>query len=217
MVYCSKICKASAAIDRAHKKAAERKAEKRATLARAARMWRAGAVLDEVAAVLGWAPGSASGHMLQSRGYRRRTKKRKAGSRWYSGEAERNARSKQFRLETEFSLHAAEKLSEVFDDVRREVCIPGTRRKIDVVVTHGLWRFGVELKNGNRTARLDQTLGQAIIKCNALGRLTPVCCVPDDVTPDHVFLAGCRSVGAIAGTLKECIESMAASCGRTRP
>ncbi len=145
-------------------------------------------------------------------GYRRRTEARLAASTWNKEEAARNAVSSEFRKESDFRAHAAKAMRGVFHTVKEEVPVWGVRRRIDIVVEQGLWRFGVELKNGNRTARLDQTLGQAIVKCHAMGGMQPVCCVPDDVQPDKVFVDGCRSVGAIAGTLTECIKAMQESC-----
>jgi transposase len=150
--------------------------------------------------------------LQQSRHYRAITQKRKKQSTYNKNEILNKARSKMFRLESEFRDYAASEMAKVFDFVQTEVGIPKTKRRIDVVVTHGLWRFGIELKNGNRTARLDQALGQAIIKCHALGGLIPVCCIPDDIVADKVFIDGCKHAGVIAGRLCECINEIKIKC-----
>lgn len=212
MVYCGTVCKHASLRDRAREKSKTRKCQKRDALAIGLRMWRHGECTDAIAKACGWCAGSVSGRLLESKAYKRITMSRKSTSKWYENESNRNARSKSFRLESHFRDHAQKEFASVFDDVRVEVVIPGTRRKIDVLVCDGLFRYGVELKNGNRTARLDQTLGQAIVKCHALGGLSPVCVVPDDVKCDKVFLKGCASVGVIAGTLSECLTQMRVRC-----
>ena len=184
----------------------------RNTLAKALRMWRKGAGIEAIADAIGVKRQSICGFMLQSRAYRRNVKRRRNASKWHEIEGERNARSKMFRVEAIFREHAAKAFEDHGFTVRQEVVIPGTRRRIDLVVESGIFRFGVELKNGNRTARLDQTLGQAIVKCNALGGIIPVCAVPDDVMCDKVFLSGCLSIGAIAGTVTQCLSEICVRC-----
>lgn len=215
-VYCSCECKAAALRAR---DAVKRKAQlevsnkkKRYDLSRALRMWRRGVSLREIGTQIGWKESGVPSRLRQSYGYRIKTANRMHNSKWHEVEATRNARSMKFRRESDFLAHAVLEFKARFDSVEPEVAVPGTRRRIDLVVTDGLFRFGVELKNGNRTARLDQTLGQAIVKCAALGGLKPVCVVPDDVRPDKVFLHGCEAAGAIAGRLSDVVERMRLMC-----
>jgi hypothetical protein len=210
--YCSPACKVSALRARNKEKAHIARRKKRKLLADALRMWKRGASTEQIAVACGRKTENVSGFLLESKAYRKKTETRKSLSKWHEGEAARNHHSNTFRLESDFLKHAAQTFAQQFESVKKERKISGTRRKIDMEVSSGLWRFGVELKNGNRTARLDQTLGQAIVKCNALGGIIPVCCVPDDVRMDRVFLEGCASVGAIAGTLSDCINQMKMVC-----
>jgi len=209
--YCCSDCKRRALAARARAKAKEKAEEKekqrRRELCAALLLWRKGASIQTIEERLEWKEGTGSGKMLRSAGYRKSTEKRKNGSVWHEVEAGFNARSQQFRLERDFRDHAVNVLSGCFEYVRPEVSIPGTRRKIDIVVKHGLHSFGIELKNGNRTARLDQTLGQALVKCAAL-KLIPVCAVPDDIRMDKVFLNGCKATNVIAGTISEVVYEM---------
>lgn len=212
MVYCGAICKHAAMLARAKENIEKQKAENRKRLAKGLRMWRNGATTQEITTELGIKEPSFSSFMRGSKGYRRKTSERIKKSRWHETETTRNARSKAFRIESEFRRYAAGLFERNGFHVREEVPIPGTRRRIDLIVQDGVFRFGIELKNGNRTARLDQTLGQAIVKCNAFGGLIPVCAVPDDVRCDKVFLAGCASVNAIAGTATECLNQIRIRC-----
>lgn len=209
--YCSHDCKRESLAERnrikAKEKAEQNEKQRRADLCSALLLWRNGASLQTIEESLGWKNGTGSGKMLKSSIYRKLTNKRKFGSSWHEAECDFNARSKQFRLESDFRNHAVGILSERFEYVKPEVSIPGTRRKIDIVVKHGLHSFGIELKNGNRTARLDQTLGQALVKCAALN-LIPVCAVPDDIRMDKVFLNGCKRTNAIAGTISQVVTQM---------
>jgi len=214
MVYCAPVCKYAALKDRQRVKANTERQRKRDRLAKALRLWRVGHSLDHVAVACGYKRSAVSSHLLKSKAYARRTKQRKAVSKWHDAEATRNARSQEFRIEADFRQHAASVLSGQFQSVTQEVSIPGTRRKIDIVVSDGLFRFGLEIKNGNRTARLDQTLGQALVKCAVL-QMIPCCVVPDDIVPDKVFMHGCKTYGAIAGTLTQVIQQMRATCSMT--
>lgn len=215
--YCSAGCKqlACAKIARQKQKAKriEKQKNERKQLAQALRLWKRGTSIYEIEKTINIPEGSGSGFLLKSKGYRNKTKKRKDKSTWHSKEVAVNARSGMFRLEHEFRDWAALEASKHFDKVDVEVSIPNSRRKIDMVVSHGLWTFGIELKNENRTARLDQTLGQAIIKCFSLGNLIPVCCVPDDLQIDDVFKKGCMHAGVMAGTFTSCINQMFVKCG----
>jgi len=207
-VYCSKEC-LSAKIAAGRKNWQEvRRKNSRNRLAKALRMWRHKQSKDAIAEAVGVSLSVVNTLLWRSAAYRRLAAKRKARSTWHETEITHNARSKEFRAESHFRSHAVALFESRMFNVREEVWIPGTKRRIDLIVESGLFRFGVELKNGNRTARLDQTLGQAIVKCHAFGGLIPVCAVPDDVKCDKVFLAGCASVGAIAGTVTDCLKAM---------
>ena len=217
--YCSVTCKKDALRQRTNKKRAgktiERRAKNRKQVAGALCMYRSGTVLMDIEDAIGWKQGTASGILARySRIYRKMTGKKKSQSRWHQKEVRYNARSSMFRKESDFRKYAAMIMARIFTDVNQEVGIPGTRRRIDLVVSDGLFRFGIELKNGNRTARLDQTLGQALIKCAALN-LIPVCIVPDDVQPDKVFLHGCARYSVLSGTLTNVIDQMRLTCGKS--
>lgn len=212
MVYCNSVCKTAARQARWKSRSEIKLRARRSKLAGMLQMWRSGKSTEDIALYFKCKEGYVLSALHSIKSYRNRSRKRKTNSTWYDSERLRNARSGQFRLETDFLKHAKQKFSEVFSNVKHEVSIPKSKRKIDLVIDEGLFRFGVELKNGNRTARLDQTLGQAIVKCVALGGLTPVCVVPDDVRPDDVFLNGCASIGAVAGTLTQVIEKLRARC-----
>lgn len=193
-----------------HAKAIERKAhadrDKRNALSIGLRMWRAGKTFKEIADATGHK--SVSGLLLQSKAYKRISQRRISESSWSKGEIQCNAQSKMFKTETHFRIYAASELQKHFPSVRQEVLIPGSRRKIDIVVEDGLFRFGIELKNGNRTARMDQALGQALLKCAFLGGISPVVAVPDDVAIDRLFLKGCDKLNVIAGTLSHVIAAI---------
>lgn len=219
--YCGKECalaanreKASAATKAKHaeSKAAKEKAraEFRKALCLGLRMWRAGKPGEDIAAATGYK--SVSGFLRNSKPYRRISKRRRTESAWHKSEVESNAKSRTFKTETHFREHAAKELEKHFPCVMQEVRIPGSRRKIDLVVKDGLFRFGIELKNGNRTARMDQALGQAMIKCTFLGGFVPVVVVPDDVQIDALFLKASVRLGVIAGTLSQVIQQISLKC-----
>jgi hypothetical protein len=193
-----------------HAKAIERKAQadraKREALCMGLRMWRAGKTFEQIAEATGYK--AVSGFLLQSKVYKRISKRRLSESTWNKKEIECNAQSKTFKTETHFRIYAASELQKHFPRVMQEVSVPGSRRKIDIVVEDGLFRFGIELKNGNRTARMDQALGQALFKCAFLGGISPVVAVPDDVPIERLFLKGCEKLNVIAGTLSQVIEAI---------
>jgi len=185
---------------------------KRNEVAAALRMIKCGASVVDVERAVGWRCNTGPSLLREySKQYRKKTQATLMHSTWHADEAAKNHRSQTFRKEEDFREHAAAEMAKVFDVVEQEVGIHKTRRRIDIVVSHGLFRFGVELKNGNRTARLDQTLGQALIKCASLDIL-PVCAIPDDVHPDEMWLYGCDKYGVIAGRLSGVIREMCAKC-----
>jgi hypothetical protein len=186
-------------------------AKKRARLCLALRMWRAGKTESEIAEAVGY---KSAMHILRtSKQYRMKTSKRLARSKHKQAERARNARSKTFATETAFRQYATQEMAKLFPRVRQEVHVgSGVGRRIDMVVESGLFRFGIELKVGNRTARMDQALGQALLKCASLGGLAPVVAVPDDVPLDNLFLSACKRFGVMAGTLTSVMCEMAKSC-----
>lgn len=217
--YCSVECKKAAYRRRREIRLQEARNLERAQVASMLRLWRNTRSLEAVEQQYQLKPGYAATYLhSKSKAYRRRAKLRKTMSRWYETESGRNARSSVFREECQFRGYVADVFRRSFGRVDVEKIIPGTRRRIDLFVEHAGLRFGVELKNGNRTARLDQTLGQALIKCAALGAgIIPVCAVPDDVRPDKVFLHGCSAYGAIAGKISEVVVRMHEVCLTQHP
>jgi transposase len=210
--YCCIGCKQMAARKRSVDRNAMIRQQTRRTTAKAVRLWRQGLSKKEIAAAIGRKESAVTGWLHNSKGYRRISKARLEKSKWQEKERLNKSSSALFVYEHEFRDYAAVEMKKLFNRVETEVNIPNSLRRIDIVITDGLWRFGLEMKNGNRTARMDQTLGQAIVKCHALGGLIPVCCYPDDIVADKVFLSGCRSVGVIAGTMTDCINEMLAKC-----
>ena len=174
------------------------------------RMWRSGKSESEIAEATGYK--SVSGFLCRSKQYKRISRKRMEQSKWRASEIECNAKSATFKKEEHFREYAAKELEKHFPCVMQEVQIPGSRRKIDLIVEDGLFRFGIELKNGNRTARMDQALGQAMVKCTFLGGLAPVVAVPDDIQIDAMFLKASAKLGVIAGTLSQVIQQISLKC-----
>ena len=209
-VYCSPVCRAKAIKNRAKERAKENQIKKRQSIAKALRMWRKGQSFDLISEVTGYR--SISGLLNQSKAYRRISQKRMKESEWRRKETKLNAKSSMFKKEEDFRKYAAKELKKHFPCVMQEVSIPESRRKIDLVVEDGLFRFGIELKNGNRTAGMDQALGQALLKCSFLGGLSPVVAVPDDIEIDDIFLTGCKKLGVIAGTLSQVIQQISIKC-----
>jgi len=189
---------------------AQKKADFRNALCLGLRMWRAGMSSEDISTATGYK--SVSGFLRRSKPYQRITKKRMEASAWKAKEIKYNAKSSLFKSEEQFREYAARELDKHFPCVMQEVQIPGSRRKIDLVAGDGLFRFGIELKNGNRTARMDQALGQAMIKCTFLGGLVPVVAVPDDIQIDGLFLKASVKLGVIAGTLSQVIQQISIKC-----
>jgi hypothetical protein len=186
---------------------AKKKQERRDRIAKALRMHRRGMTKDEIAITIGVDVSSVDGFLLQSRQYKKISQKRLKKSRYYDTEVGQNKRSALFRNEKQFSDYAERCFSGVFDVVEREVVLPGTRRRIDLVVRAGVFVFGVELKATSRTSRIDQLIGQCLVKCNRL-QMTPVCAIPDDLSIDSVALEACKKYGVIVGTLRDVIQKM---------
>jgi len=219
--YCSQKCSSTVnglkALEATREKREKTKAAKeqkeadfRKALCLGLRMWRAGRTSEDISTATGYK--SVSGFLRNSKPYQRITKKRMEASAWKAKEIEYNAKSSLFKSEEQFREYAAKELDKHFPCVMQEVQIPGSRRKIDLVVEDGLFRFGIELKNGNRTARMDQALGQAMIKCTFLGGLVPVVAVPDDIQIDALFLKASVKLGVIAGTLSQVIQQISIKC-----
>ena len=114
-----------------------------------------------------------------------------------------------YASEKQFSDAMKVVLADAFDDVvmERKVTDNGDLRRVDAFVTDGLFRYAVEMKTHNRTARMDQCLGQALVKAYHLNA-TPVCLFPDDVRIDKTFSEAAAHYGVMVASESDVVAQI---------
>jgi len=127
-------------------------------------------------------------YLSKSNAYKKQQHLKGHTSKWRKGELRNGARSKLFDTERQFMGTIVHVIKSHGGICERETKVPGeTGRRIDCAASYDGADYAIEGKITNRTSRVDQCLGQVILKAKALDMM-PVCAFPSDAMPDRVFV-----------------------------
>jgi transposase len=192
------------------KKQAETKhSDARKVIARIIKLWRSGNHIKQIAKMFGRSESWVHSRAIYCRGYKKKSRQRIAESKWRSMEQRSRCQSAKYKNEKTFSDCVYNQVKDNFDVVKREepASNHGDMRRVDLFVMDGLFRYAIELKNTNRSARSDQCFGQALVKAVQMNAI-PVCVWPDDVRIDIVIKQAAKHYGCIVCNESELICSI---------
>jgi len=219
--YCGPICKDAASNQRQREKRKKAKSKRRNEAAHCLKALRRGESIKDIAITLGRSETNVLQRLAISKRYRAASKNRRRDSKWKKVEVRDAWRSSEYPHEDSFTLYLRGEWAERFDCVQPEAAVEaqpasGRGRRLDFLIEHNGLRFGVEAKVTRRTSRLDQCLGQAILKSHLVGAI-PVCVVPDDINPDQAWIDACSAHAVIAGKAADVTRDMLKKCAILGP